>query len=487
MTAPHAPTHPAATPPPVVFITYSYDTDAHKAWVLKLAEDLCARGVDAVLDQYEVHCGDDLAQFMRRSVLESDRVLLVCTPTYVNKAENGVGGVGFEAQIVSAELVKSTDTRKFVPIVRQRKAGCGPLPAYLGARRYIDFCDDAAYGDRLDELARELHGQKAISKPPLGPNPYVAAGSPPSPHGRSPAGSPSGRQTTAPEPPRREPPADEANASPGAEVRPFATRTGAAESPRQSIPGNARADGAAAPGLRLLVRIAGERIALARRFLRASTGLDTWLPRGTRALYRIRPRLHIHLLNAVTAVLPLLVLSADTKLVTWATTTALSGESGRPALQTASRFASSTHVPAIPARSAGVDEPMRADTAQPAPDRPASRDSSVTTPAAAVPRVEPRAPERRPPPPPPPREPEPAAYGFALDEIHAARSAYERGDYSAAWERAAAVSQQLQSLGEQFPGSSSVRQLQDSATEVATVARNACQTELDEGTRRDCD
>ncbi|MBF0563806.1 MAG: toll/interleukin-1 receptor domain-containing protein [Nitrospirae bacterium] len=36
---------------PIVFLSYSHDTDAHKEWVLKLATDLRAQGVDARLDQ----------------------------------------------------------------------------------------------------------------------------------------------------------------------------------------------------------------------------------------------------------------------------------------------------------------------------------------------------------------------------------------------------------------------------------------------------
>jgi histidyl-tRNA synthetase len=36
---------------PSVFISYSHDSAEHKAWVLKLATDLRAAGIDASLDQ----------------------------------------------------------------------------------------------------------------------------------------------------------------------------------------------------------------------------------------------------------------------------------------------------------------------------------------------------------------------------------------------------------------------------------------------------
>lgn len=42
------------------FIFYSWDSDSHKARVLKLASDLRRHGVDVVLDQWDLRLGDDL-------------------------------------------------------------------------------------------------------------------------------------------------------------------------------------------------------------------------------------------------------------------------------------------------------------------------------------------------------------------------------------------------------------------------------------------
>ncbi|MCH7712967.1 MAG: hypothetical protein IIC99_05030 [Chloroflexi bacterium] len=36
---------------PTVFISYSHDSDVHKAWVLSFATDLRDNGIDATLDQ----------------------------------------------------------------------------------------------------------------------------------------------------------------------------------------------------------------------------------------------------------------------------------------------------------------------------------------------------------------------------------------------------------------------------------------------------
>jgi len=158
-------------PPPKVFLSYSHDSPTHKAWVLKLASDLRANGVDATLDQWDLTPGQDLVAYMQQGIVTSDRVLLVCTQSYVTKAEQGAGGVGYERLIVTAELVQNIDTRKFVPLVRDNNAK-SKVPAFLGPRLYIDFSSDAEYAAKLEELSRELLGAPAAVKPLLGANPF---------------------------------------------------------------------------------------------------------------------------------------------------------------------------------------------------------------------------------------------------------------------------------------------------------------------------
>jgi hypothetical protein len=79
--------------------------------------------------------------------------------------------VGFERLVVTAEVVQSIDTAKFIPILR----GSSPakkLPIFLGPRLYIDFENDGDYETKLVELARGIHQAPAVSKPALGPNPF---------------------------------------------------------------------------------------------------------------------------------------------------------------------------------------------------------------------------------------------------------------------------------------------------------------------------
>jgi len=180
---------------PTVFLSYSHDTHDHKQWVLQLATDLRANGIDAILDQWDLKPGQDMAAFMQHGIVESDRVILVCSDTYVNKADGGSGGVGYERLIVTAELVQNIDTKKFIPIVRNNDSKT-KTPIFMGPRLYIDFNKDTDYTNKIEELLREVHSSPALVKPPLGVNPFsgVAVVSEAAPRIAGPSGIiPSGR------------------------------------------------------------------------------------------------------------------------------------------------------------------------------------------------------------------------------------------------------------------------------------------------------
>jgi TIR domain len=155
---------------PRAFISYSHDSQSHKKWVLDLAVRLRNSGVDAILDQWELQPGDDIPHFMETNLAAADRVLMVCTENYVIKANSGTGGVGYEKMIVTSDLMKSIDSNKIVPIVRQ--AGTKHVPTFLKSKLFIDFSQDSDLEFSFDELLRALVGAPLFKKPPLGNNPF---------------------------------------------------------------------------------------------------------------------------------------------------------------------------------------------------------------------------------------------------------------------------------------------------------------------------
>ena len=159
---------------PKVFISYSHDSPEHKQWVSELAARLRRNGIDAILDQWDLGLGDDITRFMERGIVNADRVLVICTDKYVNKANADEGGVGYERMIVNAELVQNLGTDKFIPIIRQA-SGKEKTPTFLGTRVYADFRNDSQFDTECEKLIRELHEMPIVEKPPLGKSLFPSA------------------------------------------------------------------------------------------------------------------------------------------------------------------------------------------------------------------------------------------------------------------------------------------------------------------------
>jgi hypothetical protein len=159
---------------PKIFISYSHDSPDHKRWVGDLATKLRQNGIDVILDQWDLGLGDDVPKFMEKSVTEADRVLMICTEKYVHKANEGSGGVGYEAMVVTGELVQDLGTSKFIPVIRQ--GSVQPLiPKSVSTRLYVNLSHAKNYQEQFDQLLRELHNAPRIPKPPLGQSPFSKA------------------------------------------------------------------------------------------------------------------------------------------------------------------------------------------------------------------------------------------------------------------------------------------------------------------------
>ena len=157
---------------PTVFVSYAHEEAAHDQWVLKLAAELRNNAVDASLDAWDLIPGQDTTYFMESQIRNSDFVILICTPRYAEKSNIPHGGVGYEKNIISAEMLQASDLRpKFIPTLRKGTFE-NALPKYLGSRYAIDFRDSANQIEALNELLRAIFQQPHPKKPPLGKNPF---------------------------------------------------------------------------------------------------------------------------------------------------------------------------------------------------------------------------------------------------------------------------------------------------------------------------
>lgn len=155
---------------PKVFISYSHDSREHKLWVLNLATRLRQASIDAILDQWELKAGGDIPHFMEKHLVSSDYILMVCTKRYVEKANEGKGGVGYEKMIVTSELLQGIETNKFIPIIRQE--GSKDVPTFLKTKLHIDFSISEDWEYNFDELIRTILNSPIYEKPELGSNPF---------------------------------------------------------------------------------------------------------------------------------------------------------------------------------------------------------------------------------------------------------------------------------------------------------------------------
>jgi hypothetical protein len=155
--------------PPRVFISYSWDSDGHKNWVAKLATRLRSDGINIILDQWEVRLGDQLPQFMERAVRESDFVCIVCSPRYKERSNSRRGGVGYEGQIITAEVFHSQNERKFIPVLRSGSWDeCAP--SWLLGKYYCDLTGEPYQESAYRTLTNTVHGLVELA-PPLGLKP----------------------------------------------------------------------------------------------------------------------------------------------------------------------------------------------------------------------------------------------------------------------------------------------------------------------------
>src|SRR5436309_339431 len=153
--------------PPSVFISYSWDSAAHKKWVRQLAARLIRNGVRVWLDQLNVRPGDSLTRFMESKIRSSGHVLVICTPQYAKRANKPVGGVGYEQQIISGRIAAGIARRKFIPIVRAGEIGLGPkcaIPDHFIGSFALDMRVKRLSTSVFEDLLRAIFNKKKLPR-----------------------------------------------------------------------------------------------------------------------------------------------------------------------------------------------------------------------------------------------------------------------------------------------------------------------------------
>ena len=114
---------PLMNPTVSVFISYSHDSDTHRAFVRNLANDLRRDGLDCRIDQYvNGSPPEGWQRWMENQIEHANFVLIVCTPLYLQRyrgdATEGGRGVNFEGVVISQTLYDHYyRNTKFIPVI----------------------------------------------------------------------------------------------------------------------------------------------------------------------------------------------------------------------------------------------------------------------------------------------------------------------------------------------------------------------------------
>jgi hypothetical protein len=143
------------------FVSYKWESKGHNSWVEKLSAALRARGIEALLDQWEVKLGESFTDYMQEHISTADIILFVITQGAVEAAEapKGKGGaLKFEVQMMNARRMAEG-----IRIIGVYRSGDRP-PHYLRDHRYVDFRDDLEFENSLQVLVDDILGRSGPPK-----------------------------------------------------------------------------------------------------------------------------------------------------------------------------------------------------------------------------------------------------------------------------------------------------------------------------------
>jgi hypothetical protein len=106
-----------------VFISYTHESEQHRARVLRLANQLRVDGIDAWIDRFSAPPPEGWSRWMERQFEAARWIVLVCTEAYWRRfnhqEEEGKGrGVTWEGRLVRGELYGNADgEHRFIPVI----------------------------------------------------------------------------------------------------------------------------------------------------------------------------------------------------------------------------------------------------------------------------------------------------------------------------------------------------------------------------------
>ena len=161
---------------PKVFISYSYDSPEHVAWIESLANKLRSNaGVNATIDKFLLNKTSDLDEIMLRGYKESDKVVIVLTKQYAIKADDSDSdsGVNFETKL--SLIISRNKALKDKLIFVKKDSSCDfrqVFPFIFQDQYAIEMSNETDFDSKFKELYYKIWNEPINKPAPIGENPF---------------------------------------------------------------------------------------------------------------------------------------------------------------------------------------------------------------------------------------------------------------------------------------------------------------------------
>ena len=155
-----------------VFISYSQESDAHKARVLALAQALRRDGVEVELDQFYAHRILDWPRWCLQQLRKADFVLCVCTREYRDRVYGDVPastgkGVHWEGSVLDDEFYRKKGNDRVLPVLLMPEVE-DSIPDFMRGWTYCRLSNFDTSDAGYEHLYRILTHQPGVTPQPVG-------------------------------------------------------------------------------------------------------------------------------------------------------------------------------------------------------------------------------------------------------------------------------------------------------------------------------
>lgn len=126
-----------------VFVTYSWEDDAHNERVISFTNFLRRNGFNADMDRSvsQKETAIDFQKMMHQAISKYKKIIIILTSSYKDKAENFKGGVGNEYNMIIKDI---NDNKNKYVLVSFSKISDNIIPFYFKGREIIHLKDKSS-------------------------------------------------------------------------------------------------------------------------------------------------------------------------------------------------------------------------------------------------------------------------------------------------------------------------------------------------------